>query len=80
MLERLKPPAPPLPKFLLRRQILLMGLIYRVELYGDELSTYLMQVLRTRWTGWRAFFGHKRTAIKVLALIVMIMEALGMNF
>lgn len=35
-----------------------------------------MQVLRTRWTGWRAFFGHKRTAIKVLALIVMIMEAL----
>ena len=36
-----------------------------------------MQVLRTRWTGWRAFFGHKRTAIKVLALIVMIMEALG---
>ena len=39
-----------------------------------------MQVLRTRWTGWRAFFGHKRTAIKVLALIVMIMEALGMNF
>lgn len=32
--------------------------------------------LKTRWIGWRTFMLHKRTAIKVLTLIIMIMEAL----
>ena len=32
--------------------------------------------LKTRWIGWRTFMLHKRTAIKVLTLIIMIVEAL----
>ena len=38
---------------------------------------YLVQVaLKTRWIGWKTFMLHKRTAIKVLTLIIMTIEAL----
>ena len=32
--------------------------------------------LKTRWIGWRTFMLHKRTAIKVFTLAIMIIEAL----
>ena len=32
--------------------------------------------LKTRWIGWRTFMLHKRTAIKVFTLFIMIIEAL----
>ncbi|KAF5285116.1 hypothetical protein FQA39_LY16805 [Lamprigera yunnana] len=33
-------------------------------------------VLKLRWIGWMAIFKHKRTMIKVLTLVVMVVEAL----
>ena len=32
--------------------------------------------LKTRWIGWRTFMLHKRTAIKVLTLVTMTLEAI----
>ncbi len=36
--------------------------------------------LKTRWIGWRTFMLHKRTAIKVGTLSIMIIEAFVVMF
>jgi two pore calcium channel protein 1 len=53
-----------------------------VQVHGAiELVTLVLisvQVaMKTRWIGWKTFMLHKRTAIKVLTLIVMVMEAIA---
>ncbi|TRY69993.1 hypothetical protein TCAL_02815 [Tigriopus californicus] len=43
---------------------------------GTLLLITLQVILKTRWIGWRDFFKHRRTLIKVFTLVLMIVEAL----
>ena len=59
--------------FAIATKLLLSTYMYTVVI----LIFYLVQVaLKTRWIGWKTFMLHKRTAIKVLTLFIMTIEAL----
>eukprot|EP00095_Tigriopus_kingsejongensis_P005462 maker-scaffold865_size87005-snap-gene-0.16 protein:Tk05462 transcript:maker-scaffold865_size87005-snap-gene-0.16-mRNA-1 annotation:"two pore channel 1" len=45
-----------------------------IELGALVLIT-IQAILKTRWIGWKDFFKHKRTLIKVSTLVVMLLEA-----